>query len=308
MQLIGSIILNIITPVFILIGAGAFLHRKFKFDLNTLSKLTTYLLLPVIGFVNIYESRISAEMLLSIFFFWACQSISLIFLTEGFSRIFKFDKRLASTYKNSVVLNNSGNFGLPVSQLVFVGNPVGQSIQILMMVFQNLLTYTYGLINSISANTTDYRGILKEFLKIPILYALLLGLILHAFSIPLPDFLWNPINSVADAFLAVALITLGAQSAYLKFHKLSLPLVLSLSGRLIISPVVALVIIFALKLDGTLAQGLLIASSFPSSRNSALFALEYNNYPEYAAQTVIVSTIASSVTVTFVVYLSKILF
>src|SRR4051812_1742413 len=78
MQLLGTIILNIITPVFILIAVGALLHRKFKFDLNTLSKLSTYLLLPVIGFVNIYESRISPTTLMSIFFFWACQSASLI--------------------------------------------------------------------------------------------------------------------------------------------------------------------------------------------------------------------------------------
>jgi malate permease and related proteins len=61
-------------------------------------------------------------------------------------------------------------------------------------------------------------------------------------------------------------------------------------------------------LNGTIAQGLFIASAFPSSRNSVLFALEYNNYPEYAAQTVLLSTILSRIIVTFVVYLSEILF
>jgi predicted permease len=56
------------------------------------------------------------------------------------------------------------------------------------------------------------------------------------------------------------------------------------------------------------AQALFIASSYPTSRNSALFALEYNNHPEYAAQSVLLSTLLSSITVAIAVYLSKILF
>ena len=43
---------------------------------------------------------------------------------------------------------------------------------------------------------------------------------------------------------------------------------------------IALGIIWLLQLEGTIARALFIASSFPMSRNSALFALEYDNYPE----------------------------
>lgn len=120
--------------------------------------------------------------------------------------------------------------------------------------------------------------------------------------------MWTPIENVSDAFLAIALITLGAQSAYIKISRFSLPLILSLFGRLILSPCIALAIIFILKLEGTTAQALFIASSFPTSRNSALFALEYGNHPEYAAQAVLMSTIFSMVTVTTVIFLSSIIF
>ena len=46
---------------------------------------------------------------------------------------------------------NSGNYGLPVSQLIFSHNPVGVSIQIFIVIFQNLLTYSYGIYNLLSA-------------------------------------------------------------------------------------------------------------------------------------------------------------
>jgi malate permease and related proteins len=302
-----TIVLNIILPVFILIGVGVFLHRKFSFDMNTLSKLNTFLLLPTLGFVNIYETSIGGGILAQIIGFLIFQNLVLMIFSAIIAKLFKFDRGLSATFKNSVVLNNSGNFGLPVSQLVFHTNTLGSSIQIVVMIFQNIITYTYGLMTSVSVNTKGLEAI-KQFFKNPIIYALILGMIFNALAIEIPFFLWRPIEDISNAFLAIALITLGAQSAYLKVSKLGLPLILSLIGRLILSPVIAFLIILLLNLEGTIAQALFIASSFPSSRNSALFALEYNNHPEYAAQAVLLSTFFSSITVTLVVYLAEIFF
>lgn len=307
MNLLFMILLNVILPVFTLIGIGVFLHRKFELDMNTLSKLNTYLLMPAVCFVNVYQSEIKGDILLDILGFLLLQSAALIALTTGISKLFKFEQSLSIAFKNSVVLNNSGNFGLPVSQLVFQQNPLGISIQVVVSIFQNLLTFTYGLWNSVSAQSQGLKAF-KIFLSNPVFYALFLGITLQAASIKIPMFLWTPIEYSSNAFMATALVTLGAQSAYLKITSFSLPLILSLIGRLLLSPCIAFLIILTLRLDGTTAQALLIASSFPSSRNSALFALEYGNRPEYAAQAVLLSTVFSIITVTIIVYLSKIMF
>ncbi len=78
--------------------------------------------------------------------------------------------------------------------------------------------------------------------------------------------------------------------------------------RLIIGPAVALVIIYALGLDGVVAQSLFIASAFPTSRNSSSLALEYDVESATAAQTVLFSTIVSCITVTIVIYIADVLF
>jgi malate permease and related proteins len=301
------IILNVILPVFCLIGVGAFLHRKIKFDMNTLSKLNNYLLMPAVCFVNIYQTNMEGEIVLNILTFLIIQSLCLILFSTVIARLAKFDNRLSSTFKNSVILNNSGNFGLPVSKLVFQHDPLGLSIQVVVMIYQNLLTNTYGLFNSIRVN---YKGlqVIKIFMKNPVVYAFLLGLVFHALSIKIPIYLWTPIENISNAFVAVALITLGAQSAFLKINRFPISLILSLFGRLVLSPCIAMIIILLLNLEGTTAQALFIASSFPTSRNSALFALEYGNHPEYAAQVVLLSTLLSMITVTIVVFLSTILF
>lgn len=306
MEVLVLIVMNVILPVFTMIGVGVFLHRKFTLNMDTLSKLNHYFLLPAVSFVNIYQSSLQGSTLVQIMGFLLLQSASLIALSSGIARLASFEPRLSATFKNSVVLNNSGNFGLPVSQLVFHQNPYGASIQVIVTIFQNLLTYTYGLFNSVSTQANG-KKMIAEFLKLPTLYTLILGLCLNSMSIQLPQFIWSPIQNASNAFIAIALITLGAQSAYLKITQFSLPLILSLVGRLVMSPMIALLIIYCLRLEGTVAQALLIASSYPTSRNSALFALEYNNHPEYAAQVVLVSTLISSLTVTLVVYGSKFL-
>lgn len=307
MDVMFLILLHVIAPVFALIGIGAFIHRKLALDVNTLSKLATYLLMPSVSFVNVYQSRIGGETLLLIVSYLVLQNVFLMAISAGIARTAKFESGLSAVFKNSVVLINSGNFGLPVSQLVFQQNPLGLSIQVVVMIFQNLLTYTYGLFNSISVDRKGIQAV-RALLRNPVIYAFMAGLLLQALSIDIPGFLWKPIENISNAFLGIALITLGAQSAFLKINHLSAPLALSLIGRLVLSPCIAFIVITILQLEGTIAQALFIASSFPTSRNSSLFALEYGNHPDFAAQAVLLSTLFSMVTVTIVVYLSKILY
>jgi malate permease and related proteins len=307
MTILFHILLDIIFPIFVLVGAGALLQRFIRLDLSTLSTLTVYFLLPAVCFVNIYESNMSKQLISRTLLFLMLFNILLILTSMLIAKVNRFDRKLSATFKNSMVLSNSGNYGLPVSELVFAANPAGMSIQIIVSIFQNLLTFTYGFFNSVSAESSG-RDILRNIMRLPVIYALLLAILLKWFHIEIPEFLWKPIENSSNAFLAVALVTLGAQVAFLKITRISSPIVWIVIGRLIISPLIGLLVIYILGLTDITAQALFIASSFPSSRNSALLALEYDNYPEYASQAVLLTTILSGITVTIVVYLSKILF
>src|SRR5699024_4268473 len=130
------------------------------------------------------------------------------------SKILKLDRGMTANFKNSVVLMNSGNFGLPVSQLVFAANPVGVTIQIIVMTIQTFITHTYGLLNTVSAKY-DKTKILKEIFKNPILYALFLGFIFNKFTLPIPQFIWIPLEGINASFLPIALLALGAQVAFM---------------------------------------------------------------------------------------------
>ena len=146
------------------------------------------------------------------------------------------------------------------------------------------------------------------YFKMPVLYAMGAGLLCNALNIQVPSVILVPANMIANAMIGLALLTLGAQVARIQFKAALSAVYSSLSIRLIISPIIALFIIWIFRVDGITAQALLIASAMPTSVNSAVIAEEYKSYPEFAAQVVLFSTIISAFTVSFVIYLAGILF
>lgn len=301
------IILDVILPILILMLIGAILQRKFQFDLKQLSTLITYCLMPAAVFVNIYDIRIEIDLLLQIIYYLMLYSLSLIIVSHLISKILKLEKGESAALKNSISLMNSGNYGLPVSQLIFSHNPVGVSIQIFIVIFQNLLTYSYGIYNLLSATKT-IGGIIQSFLRLPVFHALVLGILFQSFAIRIPNSIFLPLNQLANGFVVIALILLGAQLSNIKLKFFHRVITWALIGRLLMGPLVALTMIYLLKIDGIVAQSLFIASSFPTSRNTATIAMEYQIEPELHAQIVLFSTLFSIVTVTVVIYLSYILF
>ena len=302
------IFFQIVAPILIMLLIGAILQRKFQFNLKALSHLITFCFMPAAVFVNIYETKISVAVLGDIVLFIILFIGSQMVLSHYLAKLLKLERQETAVFKNSIVLINSGNYGIPVAQMIFVSNPIGVAIQVILVIFQNMTTYTYGLYNLISS-TKSGLAIIKDFFKMPIVYALCIGGLLNAFNIALPQTISIPIEYIAGGFVAVALITLGAQLSQIQMRTMfNKTIYISCFTRLILGPAIALIIIYALGITGVIAQSLFIASSFPTSRNSSSLALEYDIDSDTAAQTVLFSTIISCITVTFVIYISTLLF
>lgn len=308
MHYLSMIFFQIVAPILVLLVVGAMLQKKFHFNLKALSQLVTYCFMPAAVFVNIYETSINMSALAQVAVFIVLFIGSQMVISHYVAKLLGLNRSESAVFKNSVVLINSGNYGIPVAQMVFAQQPIGVAIQVILVIFQNMTTYTYGLYNLISATKSGWE-IIKSFLKMPIVHALIIGIILNVTNFEIPKTFRIPLDHVADGFIAVALITLGAQLSQLEMRTMINKTILtSCFMRLIVGPATALLIIYLIGIDGVVAKSLFIASAFPTSRNSSSLALEYDVESNTAAQTVLFSTIVSCITVTIVIYLSNILF
>jgi len=288
-------------------GIGFFLQRKFDLNLQTLARLNIYFLVPGFIFVKLYSTEISAHLFGSVLFFFILYVILLFIIASFVGKLIGLDKGKKTTFVNSAMFFNSGNYGVPVNDLVFRSDPFAMSIQVIMLTLQNIFLFSYGIFSLQSVKIGKLKAALGYF-KMPVLYAMLSGVLLNYFSVPIPSFIWIPANYIADAMISLALFTLGAQVAQMKFVSGLSTVYYSLALRLAIGPIIALGIIYIFKMDGIVAQALFIASAMPTSVNSAVIAQEYNNHPNFAAQIVLFSTMISAITVSIVIYFSRILF
>src|SRR5699024_4128643 len=301
------ILRDIIMPVFIIIIIGFLLQKRMIINVLTLARINIYILVPAFIFVKLYNTTFSATMFSNVVFFLIIYIFFLSIIAKSISKLFRFEKRKKATFINSIIFYNSGNYGVPVNDLVFKGDALAMSIQVIVLTFQNMLVFSYGIFSLYSINSGKLKALIGYF-KIPVLYAMVFGIIFNVFEVPIPEFLWTSANYLSDAMIALALMTLGAQVAQLKFKSGLSCLYFSVTIRLFIGPLIALGIIFLLPVNNITGQALFIASSMPTSVNSAVIAQEYNNYPDLAAQVVLFSTIFSAITVSCVIFVSKMIF
>lgn len=304
--MIGDIILEVVLPIFVLIGLGCLMQRAFRLDLYTLSKINFYFITPAVVFLSMYQSQMSAKLLGSVTGFYVLYVLLLWGISMLTSRTLKFSRGMRAAFTNSLILDNSGNYGLPINQLAFKGDPLAASVQALVMTFQSLVTFTYGVMSVQRAKSGGtLKAALSGFLKMPVPYALVLGMALHILDLPLPDFVSKPMGYIADSMVAVALLTLGAQIVKYPLRLDRFDVYISVALRLLIGPAVGFGLILLLGLKGIPAQALLLASGMPTGVNSTILAEEYDNEPDFASQTVLISTLLNIVTMTALISLTK---
>lgn len=304
--MIGEIVLDVVLPIFILIGLGALMQRAFKLDLYTLAKINFYFVTPAVVFVSMYESEMSAELLGSVTAFYVLYVLLLYGVSRLVSWRLKFRPGMRAAFTNSLILDNSGNYGLPINQLAFKGDPLATSVQALVMTFQSLVTFTYGVMSVQRAKSGGtLKAALIGFLKMPVPYALVLGMALHLLQWPIPYFVSKPLGYIADSMVAIALLTLGAQIVKYPLRLDRIDVYVSVALRLLIGPAIGFILVWVLGLKGIPAQALLIASGMPTGVNSTILAEEYDNEPDFASQTVLISTLLNIITMTALISLSK---
>ncbi|MBU8906345.1 AEC family transporter [Desertibacillus haloalkaliphilus] len=302
-----TILIDIILPIFMVMAIGFLMQKKFNMNLKTLAKLNIYFVVPGFIFVTLYESQFSGQLFVNILFFFVLFVVALYVLSTAFAKLLKLTKGKKTTFTNSAIFFNSGNYGVPVNDLVFKSDPYAMSIQVIVLTLQNIFLFSYGVFSLRSVDQGKLSAALGYF-KMPVLYAMMTGVILNVYGISIPTFIWEPATYIADAMIAIALLTLGAQVAQIKFISGMFSVYFSLFIRLIVGPIIALGMIVSFGIEGVTAQALLIASAMPTSVNSAVIAQEYDNHPQFAAQIVLYSTFVSAITVTLVIYLARHLF
>jgi malate permease and related proteins len=318
MSIFLHILGNNVVPIFLLIGLGFVLSKKFDLNIYTLSKLNFYLFAPGFIFYNIYVTDLHLNML-KVLFFCIIYMIFSDMLARIIAKVRKYDLSLANTFKNSIMFNNAGNIGLSLIVLVFSNSPymvngqtpyLNQAVTtiIIIMVFMNLSSNTLGFYNA-GRGKMNLKDSIRQIFIMPSIYVIILVFLLRYIKFDITSTpLWPAIEYVKGGLVPMALLTLGVQLSKTKFDFRNRDVHIVVFTRLIIGPILALIFIYLFGFKGITAQTLLIGYSLPTAVNTALIAVESNNNQDFASQAVMLSTICSSITLILSIYLARVLF
>jgi len=294
-----QILTTVIFPVFALIGIGVLMDRLFPIDVQTLSKFNFYLFLPAILFVALLKSELNPALFGTVAGFTLTQLVLLL----GISGLL-FNTKPFKPYRRLLTLGsvyyNGANYGLPLMTLAFGRESL--SVMAIVLMVQNLTGFTLG-IWLIGTEQQSWKGMVKGFLGVPSVYAIVAALVLNAFHVHLPTPIQTPVQYLADALIPMALLMLGVQISRSRVADHAKNILAVSFTRLILSPLLAMGlaaiwVVFISAQILPIVPILVTIAGAPVAVTVYAFSIEYQRNPNLASQMILWSTLGSAFTMT----------
>jgi len=284
-------VFKVITPIFIITLVGFIFARYKKPDLKVFADFIIYISTPALALSQLSMLRMQVAELLGIL-----GSATLVILGSGALAwlIFKlFKMQVPQGLYLPIMFMNSGFLGFPVA--LFAYGSVGLNKAIIYNIPLSILVFVVG-IYLVSRNYDRW-----QVLKLPYVYAAIIGLALSFSGLRLPQYIYSPIYLVGSTTIPLALFILGCRLATLKIVSLKLPLIASVM-RIGQGLILGLLATFIFQLTGVTAKIVILVSSLSSAVFALVIAEKYDADSDLVASTVILSTLISFGTMTVILF------
>ena len=285
---------EVIFPVFFVIGVGYYLGKKNpKFDTNFITNFAGNIGTPAMIFYTVTTTGITFNIFTQYF-------VYALIMIGGFAVIgliaLSLLKKDLSMELPSLILPNTGNMGIPICLFAYGTQGLGVASAIASVII--LFHFTLGVFLAKKKFSLDI------VVKSPPVYAIIISVFFLYFQIKTPLFLENTTFLLTYATIFLVLMSLGIALTRFKFS-LKNSIILSVC-RVILGPLIAFIIIYNFNLSGFAAGVLLIQSAMPSAILNYLVGSMYSpkKVVESIASTIVVSTVASFLTIPIIVFMA----
>lgn len=293
---------QVLLPILVVVGVGYLLRRRFELDVQSINRVSIYLLSPALIFSSLMRVRLGAEETLRIGAFMVLFVLIMGMLGWSLSRAMGLEAVTTSAVMLCVMFMNAGNYGLPLAQFAF--GEEGLRRAVLFFVVQAVLAQTVAVYIA-GAGRGGWLVGFKRLMRMPQIYAVLAALLARGFGIrldPSSDGLLNDLFRgvvlMGDAAIPVLLIVLGLQLAEANRADRRREVALATGLRLLVSIPLALALAYALNMDELSAKLAVILASMPTAVNMTILAIEFDVRPRLVSSVVAVSTVLSLITLT----------
>ena len=283
---------NVLGPIFLIIGLAVLIDRRFAPDPRVFSRVVVYLFSPFLIFAGIARSDLRAEEMGLLLAVAALTTIMMALVGWSLTRLFRFERKLASAFMLSVVLINAGNYGLPLNEFAF--GQAGLDRAIVFFVMTAVMANSLGVYLA-SRGSASVRRSLLNVLMVPLPYATALGFLVNINNVTLPVPVDRAVTLLGQAAVPCMLVILGLQLSRTSVQGQAVPILLATGTRLLIAPLIAIALTGLLGVSGLARQVAVIQGSMPTAVTAGVLATEFGSDAQFTTAVILVSTLASIV-------------
>ncbi|MFD1862017.1 AEC family transporter [Planococcus chinensis] len=289
-------ILNVVLPVFLLLGVGFVVGKYMLIDSKSVSDLSIYVFSPALFFYSVSTSEMDMADLGRIVLF--SFGLFLVFGVFVFAagKVFGWDKVYQNTLMLASGFPNAGNYGLPI--ILFAFGEEGVAIGIIYLVMQSLLMNSAGVFYASNHHEMPKKDIFFQVLRMPGFIAILLALLLKVLEVPLPSAVENATGLLGQASIPTMLTLLGITLASIRLQNVLRFIWTATMFKLVVFPLIAFgLLLFLYPADALEAKVLLVAAATPTAATTTLLAIKFGMNPDMVSSAMFVNTFASIVTI-----------
>ena len=293
--ILASTFANNILPIILLSGAGFALGKLLHIDSRSLGRVVFYVFSPILIFDLLIQNQLKMSEAVVVIAFAFSFILLMGAITLLLGSFLKLERPALISILITTMFANTGNYGLPLVSFAFGEQAL--SYAGIYFVTTTCMFYTLGVLFA-SLGHMNFKEAALGLFKVPTMYAVLLAVLVNVWGISIPVPINRAIELAAGGTIPLMLILLGLQLTHLELSSNLRALQLSVSLRLLIAPLAALLFAALFGLEGFTRQGSVTQASMPSMVSATVLATEYDLDSKLVTAVVFISTLLSPLTLT----------
>lgn len=276
-------ILEVIFPVIAVVGVGAWAGRRHQPEMAVANQLNMDYFIPAMVFVVLAAGDFQVSE-----YAWLAAGAAFSIFASGLIGYFSARalNEAPKTLALPIMINNSGNLGIPLAMLAF--GQTGVAAAVVLFLVSNIIHFTIG------PWVLDHQARISAVGKTPVVIAAAAGLVCNVVGIHIWQPLLIALRMLGDISVPLMLFALGVRLCDVRFSESRAALIAA-----VVRPVAGMLsgafAGWALSLPEALTAQLILFGALPPAVMNYMFAERYNQEPQKVASIVMIGNIAGLV-------------
>lgn len=293
---------SVVCPLFLMMALGCFLHRIGMFPDNfmrQLNKVCFNVFLPLLLFINVYDSDFSAAFKPKLLLFAVLSLAALFAVLMLFVPKFVPDCARRGVVVQGIMRSNFVLFGLPVVASLYGTGQTGVTPILIAFIVPLFNLLSVVALEYFKGDTTNWKRIAKGILTNPLILGAAAAFFCILTGLQLPMVLDKTVRDIAKIATPLSLIVLGGSFTISSLKSNWKALLCTVSGRLVFVPLVFVSLAVLLGIRGEALGALMIMFASPTAVSSFTMAQQMEADDTLAGQIVVMTSVFAILTIFF---------